>query len=280
MKLTEDQDKLFTVGFVSQSALITAMRTTGDLILKANVGGTVDRTITYGASAKFLHSSFVFKPTISENGQGKVSLAWTANTNMRLKALSQFAAKGGNIEGYDQSLKADIKLEKGWLTLGLNKALDFSITGKVGTEDYGFGVNSKLSLSQAVFYPFDVAAWYNQAKSKTVLKLERVDLPQRNFGELSASLFLEATPTTKIGSLVKLGLHSHVTSIEVAAEHTLTPATTLKAKIHSKGVVSAAWIEALRPGITFSLSTSVNSLKVFKAGIADAGLGFRLDFSA
>mmetsp|Transcript_26311 Transcript_26311/g.47163 ORF Transcript_26311/g.47163 Transcript_26311/m.47163 type:complete len:281 (+) Transcript_26311:2992-3834(+) len=280
MNLAEDQENLFEQGFIPQAALLTATHNTDNLTFKAKVGSTPERTIVYGAAAKILHSSVTVKPKFSEDGATSLGVTWEPNADLKLKALSKFAAKGGAIENHEQSIGAEFQLANGWLALSLDKNFDFNVKGKLGKEEYGFAVDSTLSLKSATLQPFDLATWYKQSKTKTVLKLEGVDLQKQNYGVLGASLYLEATASTKIASLVKLGLNDNSTTIEVAGEHTLTPSTTLKAKAHSKGIVSGAWIEALRPGITLSLSTSINSLKVFKSGLADAGLGFRLDFSA
>jgi voltage-dependent anion channel protein 2 len=142
------------------------------------------------------------------------------------------------VKGPTLSASASANLAKG-ITVGLSAKLDTKLDDSNGSpdlKDYGFGVQYVVKDLTAV------------ASSKDKLK------------ELQLSLYNDLSPATQLGVQADFLTKGELKALSVGALYQLDENSKIQTKIDSKGLVSANYILAVKPGVKGIASIQVDSL--------------------
>jgi hypothetical protein len=278
--LTRKQEDLFKKNYCYTSfALATFSHQTSDLLFKTRVAKQFKGPVKFNLSGAFKHGDFTFTPKQKTDGSQLLAFDFTPDRDNKLRGELKLVTEAGAVKSQEPTLSVEHSRDNARVKLALTSDLSAKFTGTFGQTDLGFGVETKVPLNAVAAPVLNVAGWYNHSRTNSVFKAEGLDLATRTVSKLSASTYLDISPSVKAGSLITFDLKEKAVSTTFGAEYQLSDKTLLKGKLDNAGTVGVALQQSLSSHVKLGVASQVETAKVVSGSNSDFKFGFRLDFT-
>lgn len=243
---------------------------------KARLAQNNDGSVAASTSLEVPHRHLQLRSKLRSSGAGRLTVEYEANENLKLKweANAQTAS-----DKWDGSVSAEFLQSHYRAKLALKYPLAAQLTATHEQGQWAWGLDLMYDQAAGRFTTYSMLGAWSNINSRLVFKHVGLDKTKYAFGDWVYSYYHLIEERTTLASSVYVNWPTKETYLEFGGVYQQAPDVELRAKVDSKGILSAGLTKTSSSLLKISLAAQVDAKKAAQTGVSDYQLGVRLDFS-